>query len=153
MTKPKRIDWFSDAFSRLEDTFKDTLKEQSSVLEDALGAFSEPFHKPNCLVVEQPEQLIIELDLPGVRREDITISVSNGAIKVTGQRREEKREGRYIESQHYMRSPRGDFRWMYDLQRAFSDPEHIEATLQAGVLTLIVRRTTPRKVEIKVDIK
>ncbi len=91
----------------------------------------------------------LEVDLPGVNKENIEISVNEGVLTISGERKLERKE----EKENYTRieSFFGRFERSFKLP-ADADSENIEAKFENGVLKLsIPRRKKPegKKIEIK----
>jgi len=82
---------------------------------------------------ESDDRYLLEVELPGVRRDDITIEVVDRRVVVTGERRERRRLGLL---RHRTRTT-GRFRLDVTLQLAL-DQEAVTATLDHGLLTLTV---------------
>ena len=93
--------------------------------------------------IEQTEDAVIyTLDLPGLKTEDITIQVQDGALTVSGSREhdvEEKHEGYYTRER-----TSGQFARTYTLPKDTGQGD-ITAAFDDGVLTI----TVPRKEEVK----
>jgi HSP20 family protein len=96
---------------------------------------------PQIDVMEQNNELVVCIDLPGVRKEDVRVEVSDGMLNIEGQRSEETQS----ERQGYRRTERsyGAF------SRAIPLPEGIDAgnakaTMKDGVLR-IAFTTPPRQ--------
>ena len=92
---------------------------------------------------------VLTAELPGVRAEDLDISVQGGTVTLRGSRQAEKLQ----EGQAYHRQERvaGSFVRAVDLPFAV-DPDTVEASLDKGVLQLRVgraERDKPKKIEIK----
>jgi HSP20 family protein len=88
---------------------------------------------PRLDVSEEEDRFLLEADLPGVRREDITIEVQGRSLIVAGQRKIVRRTNRAGYS-HCERLS-GSFRRTIPLPRAV-DEERITATLEDGILRL-----------------
>ena len=91
----------------------------------------------------------LEVDLPGVNKKDIEISVNEGVLTISGERKLERKE----EKENYTRieSFFGRFERSFKLP-SDADSENIEAKFENGVLKLsIPRRKKPegKKIEIK----
>lgn len=104
---------------------------------------------PTTDVSETPEHLKLRLEVPGLSREDIKISVENNMLTVRGEKRQETTS----EDETFYRTERsyGSF------ERSFTLPNHLEhdeikANLQDGVLTIqIPRREEARAREISIE--
>jgi HSP20 family protein len=100
-------------------------------------------------VSETPEHLILRLEIPGLNREHIKISVENNVLTVRG----EKQQETSTENENFYRSERsyGTF------ERSFSLPSHVDtdkvqATMENGVLTIrLPRRDEARPREIQIQ--
>ena len=107
---------------------------------------------PKVDIVEHGAGYTIKVDLPGLAKEDIKLSMEDGVLTVSGERKlevEKKEENSYY---HFERS-HGKF------SRAFSlpdnvDGQNIEARYTNGVLEVTLRKTEeakPKAIDIKVD--
>lgn len=100
-------------------------------------------------VSETPEHLVLRLEVPGMSREDIKLSVENNVLTVRGEKRQEAAQ----ENENWYRTERsyGAF------ERSFSLPTHVNpdavrASLESGVLTIkLPRREEARPREIQID--
>jgi HSP20 family protein len=109
-------------------------------------ALAERAWRPATAVSETESAYVVELEVPGVKREDVTIEVEDGRLAVTGEFKETgnggtlrsrtRRTGRF---EYRTRLPRG------------VDAEQIGAELADGVLTVTIAKpesATPRRIEI-----
>jgi len=48
--------------------------------------------RPTTDIREAPNSLVISAELPGVKKEDINITLQNGVLNISGERKEEKKE-------------------------------------------------------------
>jgi HSP20 family protein len=93
-------------------------------------------------IVEEKDRFVLRADVPGVKPEDIDVSMENGILSVSGQRHEESTE----ESEGVRRLERISGRFY----RRFSLPdtanaEEISATSANGILEVVI----PKQPEIK----
>jgi HSP20 family protein len=96
---------------------------------------------PPVEIYEADEELIIVLELPGFKKNQINISFENGQLTFSGERNEDSQEGR-----NYHRNERWSGRFERSFQLPVSaDTERISAGLQNGLL----RVTIPKKEEAK----
>jgi len=107
---------------------------------------------PRVDIVEEKDRYRLHADLPGLTREEIKVSVENGVLSVSGERKVEKREKKDGDYQYFERSY-GSF------CRSFNLPDHVDANaIKAnytnGVLELELPKTEkalPKQIEVKVQ--
>jgi HSP20 family protein len=100
-------------------------------------------------VSETPEHLILRLEVPGMSREDIKISVENHVLTVRGEKRQESAQ----ENESWYRTERsyGSFERSFSLP-THVDPDNVRASLESGVLTVrLPRREEARPREIAIE--
>ena len=144
----------STTFSRIWDLSPSTLeglrREFDSSLRTVTGAVCGGRH-PAVSVWDSKQGITVEVDVPGVAGEDLDISIENGVLQITGQRREPQREGELKFCEHRY----GEFRRTISLHDTL-DPASVAAELDAGVLRLDIARKAeaqPRKIPISVRTK
>jgi HSP20 family protein len=104
---------------------------------------------PSFEVKETKEAYVFKADLPGIRDEDLDISLTGNRLTVSGKREEEKRE----EDDHFYAYERsyGTFSRSFTLPEG-CDAEHAEADLSNGVLTVSIAKrpeVKPKRIEVK----
>ncbi|MHB8878038.1 MAG: Hsp20/alpha crystallin family protein [Myxococcaceae bacterium] len=120
-------------------------------LERALGPMLETkvTFAPTVDVKETKDSYVFKADVPGLKDEDLDISVSGNQLMLSGKREAEERkeEDRYYS---YERSY-GSFSRSFTLPEG-TDLEHVNAELKDGVLTVVVPKTEvaqPKHISIK----
>lgn len=90
---------------------------------------------PQVEVQQRNNELIVRADLPGLKREDVTVEVDDGVLTVSGERRQENQE----EGQGFYRSERsyGSFFRAIPLPEGVNEDD-ISASFDAGVLEVRV---------------
>jgi HSP20 family protein len=106
---------------------------------------------PSVDIFENKDNLVIEAELPGMRREDVDVSIENNVLTLRGERKFEKKD----EGDNYHRVERsyGSF------TRSFTLPQTVmadgaTADFSNGVLRIQLPKreeTKARKIEITVD--
>jgi HSP20 family protein len=98
-------------------------------------------------VAEAEGRYVVTAELPGCRKEDITVELHDGVLTIRGEKRDEREERG--EKRHYVERSYGGF------ARAFRLPpdagEEAHASFQNGVLTVEVpksERPKPRTISI-----
>lgn len=95
---------------------------------------------------EDDNAYVVELELPGVKLDDINIQVSGNELAVTGEAKERERVGLLRRRTRRL----GQFEYRVTLPKDV-DTNKIEATLAEGVLSIRIpktERSKPRRVEI-----
>lgn len=98
---------------------------------------------------EDQGEVTLHMDLPGVRPEDVDISVENGLLTVRGQRNQQRKEGQEGRYQFVERSY-GTFYRAFQLPQGV-DESQIRADFEHGELIIHVPKPAlpqPRKVQI-----
>jgi len=100
---------------------------------------------------EADDAYYIEVDLPGVKKEDISIDVDDNVLTISGERKVE--EARKEEEFYRIESVYGTFERSFTLPEDV-DADKIEAEARDGVLTVKIPKAqiiekAPKKIEIK----
>jgi HSP20 family protein len=94
------------------------------------------------------DELVVEAALPGVKPDDVDITIENGTLTIRGQTASERREGEGDYLVHEIR--RGEFSRSVTLPSGL-EPDKATASFDNGVLTLRVPRAEqvkPRQIRI-----
>jgi HSP20 family protein len=99
-------------------------------------------------VTTNQDELIVEAALPGIKPEDVDITVENGTLTITGKTSDERRaeEGSYLVQE----IRRGTFSRSVTLPNGL-EPDKATATFEHGVLTLRIpkaEQVKPRQIRI-----
>lgn len=133
--------WFEDF---LEPTgWFDDLRRDLAPLYD-----ENQFLTPAIDIDETDKEYIVSADLPGVKKEDISVECSGNQLTISAERKSDSNEGR--------RSGRRE-RYYGSYQRSFtlpvgSDTEKVDATYEGGVLSVRIPKgeeSHPHRIEIK----
>src|SRR5262245_45008297 len=106
---------------------------------------------PQTNISETDNAYLIKLDLPEVKKEDVTVSVENGLLTIEGERKQERKDEN--ERFHRIESSYGRFLRRFSLPDD-ADENAVEAAYKDGTLTLSVKKTpqkTPKARQIKVS--
>jgi HSP20 family protein len=106
---------------------------------------------PQIEVQQKGNELLVRADIPGVKREDVTVEVDDGVLTISGERRQddvEEREGLFRSERRY-----GSFYRSIPLPEGVND-DNVSATFDDGVLEVRVRvpeqqQRRGKKIEIK----
>ena len=102
-------------------------------------------------IVEDEKEYLIKAELPEVKKEDVKVTVENGVLTITGERKFEKEE----KGKKYHRVERGYGSFM----RSFTLPEgaagdKVSAEFKEGVLKVHLAKSAeakPKSIDVKVD--
>jgi HSP20 family protein len=116
---------------------------------NARGERAQRSFSPSVDIFEEKEAIVVSVELPGVRAEDVNITVENDLLTIAGERKFERREGKG--DWHRVESTYGHFTRSFALPNTVS-AENIDENLDSGVLTVRLakrKEATPRKIEVK----
>lgn len=97
---------------------------------------------------EDAERLYVEAEIPGVKAEEVDISVLGDELRIEGSRAAESKPGASL---HRHERPFGRFVRAIRLPLPI-DPENVEASFRNGVLTIAMAKAEqarPRKIQVK----
>jgi HSP20 family protein len=100
-----------------------------------LSTSTPPILVPHIEVQQRPDKLVVRADMPGLRPEDVNVTVDHGVLTISGERREEHRE----EREGFIRSEvsYGTFFRTIPLPEA-ADENRVSANFRNGVLEVTV---------------
>ena len=129
------------SFSRFED-------EMDQMLENFFGRGERNWggenFVPTANLVETENEFEVTIDLPGLKPEEVNLELREGALWITGERKEETEEkGKTF---HRMERRYGSFRRVIPLPTSVKD-ENIEAEFRQGVMT--VKLPTSEEIKLK----
>ena len=93
-------------------------------------------------VIDRPDHILVRAEVPGVKKEDLDVSVSDNlvTIRATTKYEEEKEEGEYYRCE----MSHGDFSRSVSLPAAVDSTE-ARASFKDGILELTLPKTAPSK--------
>src|ERR1700704_3310330 len=132
-----------DPFREFEDLYTQMGRLMGTAFGPALGAATG--WVPLADVSETDDAYLVEVDLPGVKSEDINIEVVGNELRITGDVRQTKRKCLLRRKQRRV----GEFEFRITLPHEIDD-DRIEANLAEGALTVRVpkQETKSRPVEV-----
>jgi HSP20 family protein len=128
-----------DRLNRQLATYLDSFRQLPSLLN---GAFT-----PTADVEETNDAYVVEIELPGVKRDDVNIEVAGRRVTVHGERKEKERVGILRKRERTV----GRFHYEVTLPGEV-DEDGVEAHLDEGVLTVRLPKPEserPRRIEIR----
>lgn len=144
---------------RTADPFQ-TLRRLSTLLDEAFAGFAFPSDEngtltaawtPACDVFEDKDAVKIVAEIPGVKPEDVKLSIENNLLTIRGEKKQLAEEK--AERVHRYERSYGTFERRFALPNTV-DPDRIEAQYDNGLLTVTlpkVERARPREIQVKVS--
>jgi len=137
---------FSD-LNRIRSEIDRLLQDPFSALTQGTSFFEG--WTPALDIYEDKDKYVAKAELPGMRKEDIDVSLEGDTLTISGERKqeEEKKEGDTYRSERYF----GRFQRTVTLPAAV-DANKIQAIYKDGVLTVTVPKTEeakPKQIEVK----
>jgi HSP20 family protein len=105
---------------------------------------------PDTDVVERENEIRVVCELPGMRKDEVELSLENNVLTISGEKNEQRREGDDKEMYHLTERRWGRFSRSFVLPREV-DQERIQANFENGVLTITVPKSEKarrRRIEI-----
>lgn len=99
----------------------------------------------------EARELVLRAELPGLRRDDIDITIENGTLTIKGERKQDEgvREDRY----HRLERAYGHFSRSFTLPNTV-DSSRVRAEYRDGVLTIVLpvrAEARPRQIQVEVQ--
>src|SRR5215831_8632926 len=120
---------------KMNRLFEETIHRTEFPDDDSLEA---ALWSPAADVYETPDEIILQIELPGVRLEDVRLESLDGKLRVSGHRRVDQG----VAPRNFVRMERiyGSFSREFAVPAAV-DPSAIKATLRAGVLRVVASKS------------
>ncbi len=125
----------------LRRRLRKALEEVSRSLEREIPAFGETM-RPLVDVYETPEEIVVVAELPGVRKEDISVEATEDTLEIKAdvRREEEVKEEAYHRRERYYKSFYRRLRLPAPVR-----PEGAKATYKDGILTVRLPKAVVEK--------
>ena len=134
-----------DPFSEFEDLYQ----RMGQLMDSAFDGLWPPLgrgHAPAADLTETGDAYVAEVELPGVRKDDISVELAGRDLRVAGDYSREAADGRAL--RRARRSGRFEYQVTLPGQ---ADADKITASLADGVLTVTVPKTEtekPRQIQV-----
>lgn len=127
-----------DVLSEIKKTFDELSKALQKTVEDVVKATTSTVRKvtveQGINIKEQGDDVVIEIDMPGLEPNDISIYVS--------------RDGDYLRAE----GARGERKYSRKVYLPFKiEPSSTKASYKNGVLTITAKKTKPQEIQLKID--
>lgn len=132
-------------FNRLNDFFRGDYEEPMLLTGNTANtgkAVSVPAGRHGGLLpakldlIERPDEFQVNIELPGVKKEDIQVHVENGMLSIAAERKEEKLTEDKDHRYHYAERRYGSIKRVVSLPEGTDAEKVKKACFQDGVLTL-----------------
>ncbi|MBN1476014.1 Hsp20/alpha crystallin family protein [Candidatus Sumerlaeota bacterium] len=131
--------------------FADLQSEINRLFSEGVRSSVEPSFMPPIDVLESENGIVIKADLPGLRREDVQVSIEEGVLSIRG-KREEKSE---VKENGFVHVERAVGQFLRSVTLPFEvDQEKVKASFKDGVLTVEAPKSAaalPRTIEISAN--
>jgi HSP20 family protein len=139
----------------------DPFRELRSLQDEVNRVFSTSFNRsgdnelmrgawsPSVDIYENKDQIVLEAELPGMKPEDVNISIENNVLTVHGERKFEKKDEQ--DNFHRVERSYGSFTRSFTLPPTVA-ADSADAVFENGVLRLMLAKreeAKPRRIEIK----
>ena len=101
-------------------------------------------------ITEDDKEFLVKVEAPEMKKEDVKVTVENGVLRITGERKAEKEEK--DKKYHRVERSYGTFLRVFALPEG-ADGEKVSADYKEGVLTVRLPKTEtakPKAIEVKV---
>ncbi len=136
---------FQDRFNRLFGEGFGNLMEPLLEENWSLKAWS-----PKCDIFETDNEIVVKVELPDVKKEDIKVSIDQNMLTIRGERKFEEETKR--ENYHRVERSYGEFRRTFTLPE-FADPGKVNADYKDGILRVTLAKkeeVKPKQIDVKV---
>jgi HSP20 family protein len=97
---------------------------------------------PDIDVINKPEAYVVKIEAPGLKPDEIKITLTGGTLTLEGEKKKEKKK----EEEHFLLIERshGKFERTFTFPTAVNE-ENVEAELKDGILTVLVMKASESK--------
>ena len=150
-----------EPFYKMQREFETLMDKMASQIQNVDFGFGDSqanensLFKPQVDIKENKNEYIIEIDIPGVKKKDVSLEVLDNTLFIQGEKSHEKEDKNNKEGYHLIERTYGSFRRVLNLPND-ADEESIDARFSDGVLQLTITKKELKKPEEKgrkIDIK
>jgi len=147
LTSALKLSGISD-FDRIFDNFKrDMEKSFTSFPRVDFPSFPK-LSETGCDVIDEGNQLRMKMNIPGLKKNEINLNVTDNSIEVTGEHKEEEKKKNYLRKERHSMS--------YYQTIPLSEkviPGKVKAKLTDGVLDVTLPKSKPTPTQKKKSVK
>ena len=138
------------------DTFLDLHREMNRLFDDTFRGMSGgeraegggAMLAPRVDIHEKDDRIEVCAELPGVRQQDIDLSIDGDLLTIRGEKRNERKD----EQAHVVERSYGSFQRSIQLPFA-PDPDKVEASCDNGVLTVSIPNEAQRERRRRIEVR
>jgi HSP20 family protein len=99
---------------------------------------------PRVDISEDEKNIFINAEIPGVKKEEIKISLQDNILTISGEKKSETEEKK---DKNYYRSERvfGSFTRSFTLPEEIN-PDKVEAKFEEGILKIVIEKASPKEI-------
>lgn len=98
-------------------------------------------------IEEKEDSYVVNVDVPGAKKEDINVDLENGYLTIGVLEKEEKEDKKYLHHERFF----GSYSRTFYLGEV--DKENVSASLDNGVLTIVLPKSKPVSNKSRIEIK
>jgi HSP20 family protein len=136
---------FLSFYQQANRLFEDVFREFDGAREAMGGILA-----PSVDVTQNEQEVCISAELPGVKQEDVDVSIDDDVLTIRAEKRCEREDGK--DTRHISERSYGTFQRSLRLPKAV-DPEQVRAHFDQGVLTVTLPRTGEEERRRKISIQ
>ncbi|KAJ3234313.1 hypothetical protein HDU78_005895 [Chytriomyces hyalinus] len=106
--------------------------------------------RPKLDLIERPEEYKVRCDLPGFKKDDVSISVKDQTLTISGKQEVESEEKK--ENLHIVERRRGSFSRSVCLPEPVTK-DKVQAKMNDGVLEICIGKANPEESSAKIEIQ
>ena len=110
------------------------------------------YRRPLTDLKETENEFLMELEMPGIKKDDIDIKVTEDSIEIKAEKKYENKEGNERKGYFFQERRYQDFYRSIPLPSGIK-PEETEAKFDNGVLEIIIKKTEEKERALKINIK
>jgi HSP20 family protein len=146
--------WRASALPSAWDDVANTRREVDRLFDRMFGQapVASGLWAPPVDIRETQEELQVIVELPGIRPDDVAVTVENGVLAITGEKRQETQEGKDDAGYHLVERRYGRFERSFTLPRSVQ-ADKVSARFEQGVLTVHLPKAEeakPKKVHVQI---
>jgi HSP20 family protein len=107
---------------------------------------------PPADITEDEKEYVVKADLPDVKKEDVKVTVENGVLAISGERKFEQQQEDKAKKYHRVERAYGSFVRAFVLPED-ADADQVKAEFKEGVLTVHLpksEKAKPKQIEVQV---